>query len=153
MGNATSSFHEENLIIITLDLFLAGTETTSTTLRWALLYMAFYPEIQGEHVSGCPEPAPSAASWSVLPQRWEQKRAWQTGKMARMATRPCGLENGHIRQFLCHDCDGSQQYKYNTESLPSGNTKLAGKKVKLIVIVVNSRSELHPHLKFCSWGG
>ncbi|XP_028368155.1 cytochrome P450 2J2-like [Phyllostomus discolor] len=46
MGNATSSFHEENLIFTTLDLFLAGTETTSTTLRWALLYMAFYPEIQ-----------------------------------------------------------------------------------------------------------
>ncbi|XP_053777566.1 cytochrome P450 2J2 [Desmodus rotundus] len=46
VSNATSSFHEENLIIITLDLFLAGMETTATTLRWALLYMAFYPEIQ-----------------------------------------------------------------------------------------------------------
>ena len=79
--------------------------------------------------------------------------AWQTGKMARMVTRPRGLVNGHIRQFFCHDCDGSQQYKYNTESLPSGNTKLAGKKVKLIVFVVNSRRELHPHVKFCSGGG
>ncbi|XP_031540203.2 cytochrome P450 2J2-like [Vicugna pacos] len=45
-GNATSSFNEENLISSTLDLFFAGTETTSTTLRWGLLYMAFYPEIQ-----------------------------------------------------------------------------------------------------------
>ena len=78
--------------------------------------------------------------------------AWQTGKMARMVTRPRGLVNGHIRQFFCYDCDGSQQYKYNTESLPSGNTKLAGKKVKLIVFVVNSRRELHPHVKFCSGG-
>ncbi|KAM7326769.1 hypothetical protein ACRRTK_013136 [Alexandromys fortis] len=42
----TTSFSEENLICTTLDLFLAGTETTSTTLRWALLYMALYPEIQ-----------------------------------------------------------------------------------------------------------
>ncbi|EHA98995.1 Cytochrome P450 2J2 [Heterocephalus glaber] len=42
----TSSFDEENLIRSTLDLFLAGTETTSTTLRWGLLYMALYPEIQ-----------------------------------------------------------------------------------------------------------
>ena len=28
------------------DLFLAGSETTSTTLDWALLYMIEYPEIQ-----------------------------------------------------------------------------------------------------------
>ncbi|KAM4807479.1 LOW QUALITY PROTEIN: cytochrome P450 2J2-like [Urocitellus parryii] len=41
-----SSFNEENLICSTLDLFFAGTETTSTTLRWGLLYMALYPEVQ-----------------------------------------------------------------------------------------------------------
>ncbi|XP_066232518.1 cytochrome P450 2J2-like isoform X3 [Saccopteryx leptura] len=45
-NNATSSIHEENLIFCALDLFLAGTETTSTTLRWGLLYMALNPEIQ-----------------------------------------------------------------------------------------------------------
>uniref|UniRef100_A0A8C8TXT2 Cytochrome P450, family 2, subfamily j, polypeptide 13 n=1 Tax=Peromyscus maniculatus bairdii TaxID=230844 RepID=A0A8C8TXT2_PERMB len=43
---ATTSFNEESLICSTLDLFLAGTETTSTTLRWALLYMALFPEVQ-----------------------------------------------------------------------------------------------------------
>ncbi|CAO2588149.1 Cytochrome P450 2J3 [Lemmus lemmus] len=42
----TTSFNEENLICSTVDLFFAGTETTSTTLRWALLYMALYPVVQ-----------------------------------------------------------------------------------------------------------
>ncbi|CAI5777054.1 cytochrome P450 2J2-like isoform X1 [Podarcis lilfordi] len=46
--DAPSSFHEENLLQSTLDLFFAGTETTSTTLHWALLYMAIYPEIQAK---------------------------------------------------------------------------------------------------------
>ncbi|KAK1164243.1 cytochrome P450 2J2-like [Acipenser oxyrinchus oxyrinchus] len=39
-------FNEENLIFCTLDLFIAGTASTSTTLRWALLYIMKYPEIQ-----------------------------------------------------------------------------------------------------------
>ncbi|XP_044530715.1 cytochrome P450 2J2-like [Gracilinanus agilis] len=47
-GNVSPSFNEDNLVSCTLDLFFAGTETTSSTLRWALLYMASYPEIQGK---------------------------------------------------------------------------------------------------------
>ncbi|NXC49698.1 CP2J2 protein, partial [Penelope pileata] len=41
-----SDFHEENLVACALDLLFAGTETTATTIRWALLFMAIYPEIQ-----------------------------------------------------------------------------------------------------------
>ncbi|XP_061433365.1 LOW QUALITY PROTEIN: cytochrome P450 2D6-like, partial [Lethenteron reissneri] len=43
--NPNSSFSEENLMLI-LDLFVAGTETTFTTLRWGLLFMMIYPDIQ-----------------------------------------------------------------------------------------------------------
>ncbi|XP_030012452.1 cytochrome P450 2J2-like [Sphaeramia orbicularis] len=45
-GQDDSTFDEECLIMSVLDLFAAGSETTSTTLRWALLFMVKYPEIQ-----------------------------------------------------------------------------------------------------------
>ncbi|XP_068262403.1 cytochrome P450 2J2-like [Nyctibius grandis] len=44
--DSSGSFQEENLVACVLDLLFAGTETTSTTIRWALLYMAIYPDIQ-----------------------------------------------------------------------------------------------------------
>ncbi|XP_022614938.1 cytochrome P450 2J2-like [Seriola dumerili] len=42
----SAGFNIETLLICTLDLIEAGTETAATTLRWALLYMIHYPEIQ-----------------------------------------------------------------------------------------------------------
>ncbi|XP_043918594.1 cytochrome P450 2K1-like [Protopterus annectens] len=44
--NAKSYFHDENLMATVTNLFTAGMETTSTTLRWGILYMMKYPEIQ-----------------------------------------------------------------------------------------------------------
>ncbi|NXP53190.1 CP2CE protein, partial [Heliornis fulica] len=41
-----STFDEDNMVQSVFDLFLGGSETTATTLRWALLYMVAYPDIQ-----------------------------------------------------------------------------------------------------------
>ena len=38
--------HEENLVQVIYNFFVAGTETTSTSLRWMLLHMANNPAIQ-----------------------------------------------------------------------------------------------------------
>ncbi|XP_076873292.1 cytochrome P450 2J2-like [Brachyhypopomus gauderio] len=41
-----AGFNIDSLVFSTLDLFEAGTETTATTMRWALLYMMKFPQIQ-----------------------------------------------------------------------------------------------------------
>ncbi|XP_078286917.1 cytochrome P450 2J2-like isoform X2 [Rhinoraja longicauda] len=45
-GPPGSTLTEGNLLYDIHDLFLGGTETTTTTLCWGLLYMMAYPEIQ-----------------------------------------------------------------------------------------------------------
>lgn len=39
-------FNKEQLVISIVDLFAAGSETSSTTLRWAVLFLILNPEIQ-----------------------------------------------------------------------------------------------------------
>ncbi|XP_036447042.1 cytochrome P450 2B4-like [Colossoma macropomum] len=41
-----STFHVENMMRSIFDLFIAGTETTATTLRWGLIYMMDHPDVQ-----------------------------------------------------------------------------------------------------------
>ncbi|XP_071394150.1 cytochrome P450 2J2-like [Centroberyx affinis] len=45
-GDPQAGFNTETLMICTLDLIEAGTESAATTLRWALVFMMNYPEIQ-----------------------------------------------------------------------------------------------------------
>ncbi|XP_017547262.1 cytochrome P450 2G1-like [Pygocentrus nattereri] len=45
-GISNSEFHYENMIATVQNLFLAGTETTSTTIRYALMLLIRHPEIQ-----------------------------------------------------------------------------------------------------------
>lgn len=39
-------FTETNAKVLGIQLYIAGTETTSTALRWALLYMCLNPDVQ-----------------------------------------------------------------------------------------------------------
>ncbi|KAH0624275.1 hypothetical protein JD844_007963 [Phrynosoma platyrhinos] len=42
------AYDESNMIQSIFDLFLGGTETSSTTLYWTLLYMVLYPDVQAK---------------------------------------------------------------------------------------------------------
>ncbi|XP_051900057.1 cytochrome P450 2F3-like [Pristis pectinata] len=44
--NPRSEFSDENLLLSTFNIFLAGTDTTSSTMRWGLLLFLKYPEVQ-----------------------------------------------------------------------------------------------------------
>ncbi|XP_069069005.1 cytochrome P450 2J6-like isoform X2 [Pleurodeles waltl] len=45
--DVVSTFDEHNMVRLAADFFAAGTETTTSTLQWAFLYMVIHPEIQG----------------------------------------------------------------------------------------------------------
>ncbi|XP_035676731.1 cytochrome P450 2U1-like [Branchiostoma floridae] len=45
-GDQNSTFTEEQHVELVRQLFLAGTDTTATTLHWAVLFMILHPDIQ-----------------------------------------------------------------------------------------------------------
>uniref|UniRef100_H3CZV8 Cytochrome P450, family 2, subfamily N, polypeptide 13 n=1 Tax=Tetraodon nigroviridis TaxID=99883 RepID=H3CZV8_TETNG len=45
-GNSQLGFEDRNLVLCCLDLFLAGSETTSKTLQWGLIFLIRNPRVQ-----------------------------------------------------------------------------------------------------------
>ncbi|KAF6040855.1 hypothetical protein EB796_000838 [Bugula neritina] len=45
-GKANHSYSEENARILAFQMYIAGTETTATALRWALLFMCLHPDVK-----------------------------------------------------------------------------------------------------------
>ncbi|XP_076054288.1 methyl farnesoate epoxidase-like [Oratosquilla oratoria] len=63
------SFTKEQLTVISLDLFLAGFETTTSTMMWAVVLMAMYPEVQEKVFHELQDSLPG----SVLPNMEDKK--------------------------------------------------------------------------------
>ncbi|KAM7340219.1 hypothetical protein ACRRTK_000834 [Alexandromys fortis] len=49
-SNQHTEFHHQNLMISMLSLFFAGTETSSTTLRFGFLLLLKYPHVAGKRI-------------------------------------------------------------------------------------------------------
>ncbi|XP_069696212.1 methyl farnesoate epoxidase-like [Periplaneta americana] len=47
-SNPDTTFTVDSLIVVCLDLFIAGSETTSNTLGFSMLYMVLYPTVQAK---------------------------------------------------------------------------------------------------------
>lgn len=87
MDDPVSTFSEENLIQVVIDLFLGGTDTTATTLHWAIIYLVHHRAIQEcsrnwmrcwvlhrpsamRIESDCPTPVLSSTRYSALAALW-----------------------------------------------------------------------------------
>ena len=108
----TSFLTEKQLESFIVDLFTAGTETTFSTLRWALLYMAAYPDVQRK----VHEKLDSVIGPDRLPNMADKKNTPYTeavlSEVQRMNTLvPFALGHTNLRRFRSGKLHSSSWYR------------------------------------------
>ncbi|XP_066475035.1 cytochrome P450 2J6-like [Tiliqua scincoides] len=93
----SSAYDDNNLAQCILDFFISGTESTSTTLHWALLLMATYPDIQGKVQKEMEDTFGS--SHSICYQDWK-KLAYTSAVLHEIQRAKYALQFGIIRQYV-----------------------------------------------------
>ncbi|XP_055887425.1 cytochrome P450 2J4-like [Biomphalaria glabrata] len=68
-ANLNTSMSEDQLLKLIGDLFVGGTETTATTLRWTLVFLVHHPEVQERIYSEIMTTLNGRTQLSVLDQR------------------------------------------------------------------------------------
>ncbi|XP_056304775.1 cytochrome P450 2B19-like [Danio aesculapii] len=69
-SNKDSPFHEGNLVISATDLFLAGSDSTATSIRWGLLFLIQNPDVQER----CHEEIVQVLGYDRLPSMEDRNR-------------------------------------------------------------------------------
>ncbi|XP_040577088.1 cytochrome P450 2U1 [Lepeophtheirus salmonis] len=101
--NVDSTFSKKQLASLCIDLFLAGAETTNTTLVWALLYMSLYEGVQEK----CAEEINSVLG-SRMPQEEDMKNLPYTiatlNEIQRLCnTAPASLPHKNLKDIKIGD--------------------------------------------------
>nr|AAI65796.1 Zgc:101673 protein [Danio rerio] len=129
-SNKDSTFHDENLIGSTTDLFVAGSDSTATTFRWGLLFLIQNPDVQER----CHKEIVQVLGYDRLPSMEDRDRlpytlatVYEIQRCANLA--PFGLIHETI-----------QPTKLQGYDLPRGTTII----VNLTAIFSNKENWKHP---------
>nr|AAX37318.1 cytochrome P450 CYP2AA3v1 [Danio rerio] len=109
--NKDSTFHEGNLLASAGDLFMAGTDTTETTIRWGLLLLIQNPDVQER----CHEEIVRVLGYDRLPSMNDRDRLPYT-----LATVHEIQRYGNIIPILIHET--ILPTKLQGYSIPQGTT-------------------------------